>query len=403
VRNEFAAEKTEKGSGWPKAGGYPDMLGLMARNLSADHSSGSMPRALMPLALALLWTLVGLLFATAGGGIGPALKTWYLWGLLAWAMVLVDRRLPVSHEQLRLRLLWHVPLSLLFSVLYLCLSSFVDAVLGGDAGHAPDWGKLLDALRNGGVQWNLLNYWLILGAYLAFEYHREAQERRARAAHLESLLTEARLSALRAQLNPHFLFNALNTVSAYVETDPRLARAMLGNLGDLLRFSLDSEDQREVSLAREMEALDHYLAIQCARFGERLRVHVDIPSQLLDARVPGLLLQPLVENAITHGLCDLPGVGEIRVSARESANELTLTVRDNGIGLPAGWRLEDDAGIGLSNTHSRLSAMYGVGHRFSVEPATGGGVVVEIRIPCVFASSVEDGGQGAKAARVDRR
>jgi signal transduction histidine kinase len=375
------------------------MLGLMALNHSADRSSGSMHRALVPLALVLLWTLVGLFFATAGGGIGPALKTWYLWGLLAWAMVAIDRRLPVPHEQLRPRLLWHVPLSLIFSVLYLCLASFVDAALGGSA---PDWGKLLDSLRNGGIQWNLLNYWLILGAYLAFEYHREAQERRTRAAHLESLLTEARLSALRAQLNPHFLFNALNTVSAYVETDPRLARAMLGNLGDLLRFSLDSEDQREVSLAREMEALDHYLAIQCARFGERLRVHVDIPPQLLDARVPGLVLQPLVENAITHGLCDLPGVGEIRVSARESGNELTLTVRDNGIGLPAGWSLVDDAGIGLSNTRSRLTAMYGAGQHFSVEPANEAGVVVEIRIPCVFVSPVEDGGQGAKAARADR-
>jgi signal transduction histidine kinase len=378
------------------------MLGLMTLFRSTERISGSMQRAFVPLALLLLWTLVGLFFASAGGGIGPALTTWYLWGLLAWALVAVDRRLPVPHERLRLRLLWHVPLSLLFSILYLCLASFVDAVLRG-APHTPDWRKLVEAMRTGGVQWNLLNYWLILGAYLAFEYHREAQERRSRTAHLESLLTEARLSALRAQLHPHFLFNALNTISAYVETDPRLARAMLGNLGDLLRFSLDSEDRPEVSLAQEIEALNHYLAIQCARFAERLRVHVDIPPPLLDARVPGLVLQPLVENAITHGLCDLPGVGEIQVSARASGNNLTLTVRDNGIGLPADWSLEHDAGIGLSNTRSRLTAMYGTGHRFSVEPAKDGGVVVEIRIPCVFVSSAENGGHRAKAARVDRR
>ena len=375
------------------------MLGLMALFGTTDRVSETMHRALVPFALVLLFTVVGLFFATAGGGIGQALTTWYLWGLLGWALVVVDRRLPVPRERLRLRLLWHVPLSLAFSVLYLCLASLVDAALHG---VAPEGRKLVDALRNGGVQWNLLNYWLILGAYLAFEYHREAQERRSRTAHLESLLTEARLSALRAQLHPHFLFNALNTVSAYVETDPRLARAMLGNLGDLLRFSLDSEDQPEVRLAQEIEALDHYLAIQCARFGERLRVHVDIPPELLDARVPGLVLQPLVENAITHGLCDLPGVGEIQVSARENGNNLTLTVRDNGIGLPADWSLERDAGIGLSNTRNRLSAMYRTDHHFSVEPAEGAGVVVQVRIPCVFDSSAENGGHRVKTARADR-
>jgi hypothetical protein len=192
------------------------MLGLMALYRTADQVSGVTHRALVPLALVLLYTVVGLLFATAGGGIGQALTTWYLWGLLGWAMVVVDRRLPVPHERLRPRLLWHVPLSLFFAVLYLCLASLVDAALRGSVPHAPEWQKLVDALRNGGVQWNLLNYWLILGAYLAFEYHREAQERRSRTAHLETLLTEARLSALRAQLHPHFLFNALNTVSAYV-------------------------------------------------------------------------------------------------------------------------------------------------------------------------------------------
>jgi LytS/YehU family sensor histidine kinase len=219
---------------------------------------------------------------------------------------------------------------------------------------------------------------------------------------MESLLTEARLSALRAQLHPHFLFNALNTVSAYVETDPRRARAMLGHLGDLLRFSLDSEDRREVSLSEEIAALDHYLAIQNARFAGRLRTRVNIPSELLDARVPGLVLQPLVENAITHGLSHLPGAGEIRVSARGHANDLALTVADNGVGLPAGWSLDRDAGIGLSNTRSRLEEIYGAAHRFSILPAAGGGVVAEIRIPRVIASSRDKGEHRGKAARSHR-
>jgi len=356
----------------------------------------------VPLGLLLFWTAMGLFFATAGAGIAHGLATWYIWGLLGWAMVMVDRRLPVPQERLSVRLLWHVPLSLLFSLLYVCVAMLVDAAFLQGGPHAPDWQRLGNAIRRGAVQWNVLNYWLILGAYLAFNYHRDAQERRRRAAHVESLLTEARLSALRAQLHPHFLFNALNTVSAYVETDPRRARAMLGHLGDLLRFSLDSEDRREVSLAEEIEALDHYLAIQCARFAGRLRTQVDIPPELLDARVPGLVLQPLVENAITHGLSDLPGAGEIRVSARGPENDLALTVADNGVGLPAGWSLDRDAGIGLSNTRSRLEETYGAAHHFSILPAAGGGVVAEIRIPRTLSSSGDNGGHRGKAARAHR-
>jgi signal transduction histidine kinase len=335
----------------------------------------------VPLGLLLFWTAVGLFFATAGGGIARGMATWYTWGLLGWMMVLIDRRLPVSQERLGPRLLWHVPLSLLFSLLFLCVRFFIDAVFFQEAPHASVWPKLADAIRNGGVQWNVLNYWLILGAYLALNYHREVQERRRRAAHLESLLTEARLSALRAQLHPHFLFNALNTVSAYVENDPRRARAMLEHLGNLLRFSLDSGERREVSLAEEIEALNHYLAIQSARFSGRLRTHLDIPSELFEARVPGLVLQPLMENAITHGVSHLPGGGEVRVSARRDEAHLMLTVADSGVGLPTGWSLDRDAGIGLSNTRSRLAETYGAGHSFSILPGAGGGVVAEIRIP----------------------
>jgi two-component system LytT family sensor kinase len=356
-------------------------------------------RAIAPWALVLLWTGVGLVFATAGGGVKQALGTWYIWGLLAWAMVAIDRRLPVPQERLRWRLLCHVPLSIVFSVLYLCLATAVEPILRGRMPSAADWSRVGEALRGGGVQWNLLNYWLILGAYLAFEYHRDAQERRRRAAHLEGLLAEARLGALRAQLHPHFLFNALNTVSAYVETDAKLARAMLGHLGDLLRFSLDSEDRREVTLAEEIEALDHYLAIQSARFSERLRTRIEIPPQLLEARVPALVLQPLVENAITHGLSDLSGVGEIHIEARTQGGELILTVRDNGLGLPPGWHLESDAGIGLRNTRSRLAATYGADHQFSVAPSAGGGVMAEIRIPCTYSGM---GGQSAEVARAHR-
>jgi signal transduction histidine kinase len=328
------------------------------------------------------------------------LAAWYLWGLLAWVIAAIDRRLP-QRDRLSARLAWHIPLSLVFTVLYVFLALIADAALRGTIPPASAWQEVAQAIPRGGLQWNLLNYWLILGAYLAFDYHREAQERQRRSDHLESLLTEARLSALRAQLHPHFLFNALNTVSAYVESDPNLARAMLGHLGDLLRFSLDSEDQREVSLEEEIGALDHYLAIQRARFGDRLRTCIDVPPELRQARVPALVLQPLVENAITHGLSELTGVGEIRVSASAREGQLTLTVQDNGVGLDGDWRLERDAGTGLSNTCGRLAETYGVDHHFSVGPAAGGGVLAEIRVPCSFGSSKESG-YSTQAARADR-
>lgn len=374
------------------AGGRPDILGAMTRFHTNDEAPTKLRRAAVPLGLLLFWTAVGLFFATAGGGIARGLTTWYLWGLLGWTMVMVDRRLPVPQERLGVRLLWHVPLSLVFSLLYLCLVTLVNAALFQAAPHTPDWTVLGRTLRNGGVQWNLLNYWLILGAYLAFNYHREAQERRHRAAHLETLLTEARLTALRAQLHPHFLFNALNTISAYVGNDPSRARAMLEHLGALLRFSLDSEGRREVSLAEEIAALDHYLAIQQARFAERLRARVDLPPQLRTARVPGLILQPLVENAITHGLSNLPGGGEVCVTAQRQDNDLVLMVADNGAGLPAGWSLDRDAGIGLANTRSRLAETYGAEHHFSISQGQGGGVVVEIRIPLILAGPESWGG-----------
>ena len=349
----------------------------------------------------MLWTAVGLVLATAGAGVAHGLATAYIWGLLAWAMVLLDRRLPVGQERLGLRLLCHVPLSVLFSALAFGLLIVVDAALLEGPPHAPDWQVVAAGLRGGVVQWNLPNYWLILGAYLAFSYHTEVQERRRRAQHLEALLTEARLSALRAQLHPHFLFNALNTVSAYVETDPQRAREMLEHLGGLLRFSLESEARGDVSLAEELQALHHYLAIQTTRFAGRLCTRMEIPPDLLDARVPGLVLQPLVENAITHGLSQLPGPGTIRISARWVQQDLALAVEDNGVGLPAGWSLDQDAGIGLSNTRSRLEETYGTAHRFSVAPATAGGVVAEIRIPAV-SSSINRGGHHGDARRIDR-
>jgi LytS/YehU family sensor histidine kinase len=196
---------------------------------------------------------------------------------------------------------------------------------------------------------------------------------------LEKLLAEARLQTLRTQLQPHFLFNALNTISAFVERNPQGARRMIEHLGDLLRFSLDRSARQETTLQEELAALEHYLSIQRVRFEDHLKVSVSAEPGTLRASVPGLILQPLVENAIRHGATQASS--SIEVNAWRDNGRLHLRVSDDGPGLPPSWRLSESAGIGLSNTQQRLAQLYPSAHTFAVSEARDGGVVAEIVIP----------------------
>jgi LytS/YehU family sensor histidine kinase len=160
------------------------------------------------------------------------------------------------------------------------------------------------------------------------------------------------------QLDPHFLFNALNTISSQVERDPRLARQMIEHLGDLLRLSLENKDKQEVLLAEEMAFLDHYLAIQRIRFGDRLHFDTQIDAEVRFAIVPCLVVQPLVENAIRHGISSRASGGSVLVSARQLDDQLEIRVTDDGVGLPPGWKLEGSAGLGLSVTRERVRGLH---------------------------------------------
>ena len=172
---------------------------------------------------------------------------------------------------------------------------------------------------------------------------------------LERSFSEARLNALRMQLDPHFLFNALNTISAQVEREPRLARQMIEHLGDLLRLSLENKDKHEVPLMEEMDFLEHYLAIQRIRFGDRLRFETNLAPEVKYALVPCLVVQPLMENAIRHGISSRSTGGTVVVSAQPVEEQLEIRVSDDGVGLPPGWTLESGAGLGLSVTRERLA------------------------------------------------
>ena len=332
-----------------------------------------------------LCTAVGLFFSVRGAdGISrnslmAALPRWYVWGALAPFVVWTDRRFASSSRTLMRRLLLHLPASFLWTSVFVLALSVVSLVLSGQPLSAAGFAAKVSAEFWGTFQWNVQVYWLIAGGWLAWDYYRESRNRELKATQLERLLAEAQLQALQTQLQPHFLFNALNTISAFVERNPEGARRMLEHLGDLLRFSLDRSDRQETTLQEELAALDHYLAIQRVRFEDHLRVSVEVGPETLRAAVPGLILQPLVENAIRHGAAQRSS--RIEVSAWRDNGSLHLRVTDDGPGLPPSWQMSERAGIGLSNTQQRLAQLYPEAHLFSVREAPGGGVVAEVVIP----------------------
>lgn len=228
-------------------------------------------------------------------------------------------------------------------------------------------------------KFNLPIYWVIVSIVHAFSYYRRSQERERAALELEARLAEARLQALRNQLHPHFLFNTLNAISTLVHKDADAADEMISNLSELLRVALDTSDRQEVSLRQELEFLDRYLEIQQVRFGDRLRIQKQIDASTLDAYVPTLILQPLVENAIKHGIEPRPGPGQVSVEALRENQTLRLTVRDNGQGAkkPPGH----SEGIGIANTRARLQELYGSGARLTLTSPAAGGFEVELLLP----------------------
>jgi LytS/YehU family sensor histidine kinase len=234
--------------------------------------------------------------------------------------------------------------------------------------------------------WNWLIYWLILGGWQAYHYYDRYIAGELRLERLERSFSEARLNALRLQLDPHFLFNALNTISSQVERDPKLARRMIEHLGDLLRLSMESKNRQEIPLAEEMAFLEHYVAIQKIRFGDHLRIETEIAPEVRYASVPCLFVQPLVENAIRHGISRRASGGTVIVSAHREGNRLDIRVLDDGVGLPAGWTLENSGGVGLSVTRERVAGLYPDGETcFAVKRRASGGTEVEISLPLRWA------------------
>ena len=192
------------------------------------------------------------------------------------------------------------------------------------------------------------------------------------------------------QLHPHFLFNTLHSISALIRRDPDAADKMIARLGDFLRLTLENSGAQEVSLQKELEFLKCYLEIERVRFQDRLTTRLDIEPRALDAAVPNLILQPIVENAIRHGVAPRSAPGHVEISAKRGERALRIQVRDNGPGLSA-ITAPDDAfreGLGLTNTRARLARLYGAAHRFELEDAPGGGLLVTLEIPAADDATV---------------
>lgn len=232
-------------------------------------------------------------------------------------------------------------------------------------------------------------YLPILGLAHLMIFHHRAKTRELRAAQLETKLAQAQLDMLKMQLQPHFLFNTLNAISALMHRDLKTAEEMLAGLSDLLRLALDNAAVQEVALKSELEFTGRYLELEQVRFADRLKVKFQIDPETLDALVPNMVLQPLVENAVRHGIASRDRAGMIEVASRREGDELHLTVRDDGPGLPPGFNAGNGngsgtskkQGLGLGNTRARLQQLYGSEQSLQLNNAAGGGLIVNIRLP----------------------
>jgi signal transduction histidine kinase len=312
------------------------------------------------------------------------LPWWYVWAALTPGIFWLAARWPLSGPR------W--PLAVVRHGAAACVTAALHVVVAGLVTHWATQGRGVPTasrqITNFFVNYfivDLVIYGAIVGAYLAFDYARRWRESTLAAARLEAHATrlqlglaDARLQALRMELNPHFLFNTLNAISGLVRKDQRDAAVqMLARLGDLLRATLDRKLPQEITVDDELALLQRYLDIEQARFGDRLTVHIDADALVRQAIVPTLICQPLVENAVRHGVSRRSGPVAITVRARRDGATLVLEIRDTGRGLAP----TTHEGIGLTNTRERLRELYGDASTFHLTDAGGSGAVATVRVP----------------------
>jgi two-component system, LytTR family, sensor kinase len=398
-----------------KSGPQGGCYGLMERPLSraapqSDAESGASTEHWLKWAVIFgAWTLFGVLnastiyFETRYVGMSHSwwrmvvwqVLTWDVWACFAPLILWLGQRFSLDRatwaRTLSVHLVTFTVLVAIHTAIGILLTIYIEPFDEMGRPYPPFAEHFLKRLT-GNFTSDLLIYGIILGTGYAFDYYRKYRERETLAAQLEAKLAQAQLQSLKMQLHPHFLFNTLNGIAALVrDKENRAAVNMLVGLSTLLRHALENAGRQEVSLREELDFLELYFDIQQMRFSDRLRVEMKIEPETLEARVPNLILQPLVENAVRYGVAPRVSAGVIGVSARREKGSLQLRVYDDGPGLTRGWILEQSKGIGLSNTRARLEQLYGPAHSFVVRNREEGGVEALISLPLRLASEDLDG------------
>lgn len=340
---------------------------------------------------------------------------WLLYGLLTPAIFPLSKRLPLTRPRLARNALLHLALSILFCVAWATSGKLLQLVLGmlferQSVRAALEMGTA-QLLRAVGVDWlswvfitlpfGVAVYLSVVGIEHATRYFIEAREREVQLARLSEQLSSARFAALQAQVNPHFLFNTLNTIAVLVRDDERLAAVrIVEQLSEVLRTTLSRHRANEVPLGEELELVRQYVAIEEARFSDRLRPEFHVADSLLGALVPSFALQQLVENAIRHGIAKHPDAGRLIVAARRAQGMLELSVKDDGAGIDEG--LVAPQGHGIENTRERLKALYGERASLELSRGAAGGTVAILRLPYREVTS-ESNGEASRMESLDSR
>jgi two-component system LytT family sensor kinase len=299
--------------------------------------------------------------------LGLNLVYWYVPALLAPSIMAVALKYQLGRVSWSTQVLVHIAGALAYSVVVTAALLATGALLfaeGRPGSAAVFWRHTrFEYLRQ--LDWMLMTYLFLVGLAHALAYRRESEARALDAAHLETRLVEAQLQALQRQLHPHFLFNTLNTIAGLMRINLNAADLMIDRLGDLLRMTLDTSGTQQVPLKQELEVLQKYLEIEQTRFENRLAISMHIDFETLDALVPNLLLQPLVENAIRHGIAPHARPGWIAIHAVREGSRLKIEIRDSGNGLPPDRLMALNRGVGLGNTRARLVHLYPSAHQFA--------------------------------------
>lgn len=341
-----------------------------------------------------IWTIVALFFSTqvymmyySGNQPIPYFKAFfvqatacYLWALMTPVVLWVARTYRIDRNNWYRKIFFHIGFSVLLSSVLIVVHFVIYMLIVGRTQNLTLYWAF-DYLYPNLDRW-LLVYWFIFLMSAAFNYYRSYREGELKASKLKTQLAQAQLEALKMQVHPHFLFNTLHSISALLSKDTEAARKMITRLGDFLRLTLENAGTMEVTLQRELEFLNGYLEIERIRFQHRLTTSINVDPEVLNVRVPNLILQPIVENAMRHAIAR-SNAGMVEISAFPRNGSVRIEVKDNGPGLTTDERMmaRTSKGVGLANTQARLTNLYGSAARFELRNRPSGGLTVMFEVP----------------------